>query len=53
MDWSVSPKNENWFLRVCHHIEKAVYLLLSRYPDYLFSCALKFKVIIKLYGIII
>jgi len=25
MDWSVSPKDENWFLRVCHHISNAVY----------------------------
>jgi len=25
MDLSVSPKHENWFLRVCHHISNAVY----------------------------
>jgi hypothetical protein len=25
MDSSVSPKDEIWFLRVCHHISKAVY----------------------------
>ena len=25
MDLSVSPKDEIWFLRVCHHIAKAVY----------------------------
>ena len=25
MDSSVSPKDENWFLRVCHHISNAVY----------------------------
>ena len=25
MDSSVSPKNEFWFLRVCHHISNAVY----------------------------
>jgi len=25
MDSSVSPKNEIWFLRVCHHISNAVY----------------------------
>jgi len=24
MDSSVSPKDEIWFLRVCHHISKAV-----------------------------
>jgi hypothetical protein len=28
MDTSVSPKDEIWFLRVCHHISKAVYLLV-------------------------
>jgi hypothetical protein len=27
MDSSVSPKDENWFLRVCHHISNAVYSL--------------------------
>ena len=26
MDSSVSPKDEIWFLRVCHHIANAVYL---------------------------
>jgi len=25
MHSSVSPKDEIWFLRVCHHISKAVY----------------------------
>jgi hypothetical protein len=25
MDSSISPKDEIWFLRVCHHISKAVY----------------------------
>jgi hypothetical protein len=25
MDISVSPKDEMWFLRVCHHISNAVY----------------------------
>jgi hypothetical protein len=25
MDSSISPKNEIWFLRVCHHISKAIY----------------------------
>jgi len=25
MDSSVSPKEEIWFLRVCHHISNAVY----------------------------
>jgi hypothetical protein len=29
MDSSVSPKEEIWFLRVCHHISKAVYRRLS------------------------
>jgi hypothetical protein len=29
MDSSVSPKDEIWFLRVCHHISNAVYLLFS------------------------
>ena len=26
MDTSVSPKDETWFLRVCHHISNAVYV---------------------------
>jgi len=26
MDSFVSPKDEIWFLRVCHHISNAVYL---------------------------
>jgi hypothetical protein len=25
MDSSVSPKDESWFMRVCHHISNAVY----------------------------
>jgi len=25
MDLSVSPKDEIWFLRVCHHISNAIY----------------------------
>jgi len=25
MDSSVSPKDEIWFLRVCHHISNALY----------------------------
>ena len=29
MDTSVSPKDEIWFLRVCHHISKAVYLTVG------------------------
>jgi hypothetical protein len=29
MDSSVSPKDEIWFLHVCHHISNAVYRLLS------------------------
>jgi hypothetical protein len=29
MDSSVSPKDEIWFLRLCHHISNAVYLLTS------------------------
>jgi hypothetical protein len=29
MDSSVSPKDEIWFLRVCHHISSAVYVLLT------------------------
>jgi hypothetical protein len=27
MDSSVSPKDEIWFIRVCHHISNAVYKL--------------------------
>jgi len=30
MDSSVSPKDETWFLRVCHHISNAVYALYRR-----------------------
>ena len=30
MDSSVSPKGENWFLRVCHYISNAVYFLPTR-----------------------
>jgi hypothetical protein len=26
MESSVSPKDQIWFLRMCHHISKAVYL---------------------------
>jgi len=29
MDSSVSPKDEIWFLRVCHHIPNAVYFALE------------------------
>jgi hypothetical protein len=25
MDSSISAKDENWFLRVCHHVSKALY----------------------------
>jgi len=32
MDSSVSPKDEIWFLRVCHHISNAVYKLLGISP---------------------
>jgi len=30
MESSVSPKDETWFLRVCHHISNAVYRRLLR-----------------------
>jgi len=29
MDSSVSPKDEIWFLRVCHHISNTVYTLVT------------------------
>jgi len=29
MDLSVLPKDEIWFLRVCHHISNAVYLVIT------------------------
>jgi len=29
MDYSVSPKDEIWFLRVCHHISNAIYLTID------------------------
>jgi len=31
MDSSVSPKDEIWFLRVCHHISNALYPFITRY----------------------
>jgi len=31
MDSSVPPKDEIWFVRVCHHISNAVYKLLNRH----------------------
>jgi len=31
MDSSVSPKDEIWFLRVCHYISNAVYLIVLEY----------------------
>jgi len=31
MDWSVSLKDEIWFLRVCHHISNAVYFCTNFY----------------------
>ena len=34
MDSSVSPKDETWFLRVCHHISNAVY---RTYFPYIFK----------------
>ena len=40
MDSSVSPKDEIWFLRVCHHISNAVYALCSStlpFPHTLFA----------------
>jgi len=27
MDLSVAPKDEIWFLRMCHHISNAVYAM--------------------------
>jgi len=33
MDSSVSPKDEIWFLRVCHHISTGLYHLNSRVPE--------------------
>jgi len=32
MDSSVSPKDEIWFLRVCHHISNAVYIYDIPHP---------------------
>ena len=33
MDSSVAPKGEIWFLRMCHHISNAVYLVLKLLND--------------------
>jgi len=30
MDSSVSPKDETWFLRVCHHISTGIYQIRSK-----------------------
>ena len=31
MDSSVSPKDEIWFLRVCHHVSTGLYLIFGRH----------------------
>jgi hypothetical protein len=38
MDASVSPKDEIWFRRVCHHISNAVYLLVTKLTNVNKSC---------------
>jgi len=41
MDSSVSPKDEIWFLRVCHHISNAVYCPnVASYPSQTTATAL-------------
>jgi len=37
---SVSPKDEIWFVRVCHHISKAVFLPLCVRAAVRHNCAL-------------
>jgi len=49
MDSSISPKDEIWFLRVCHHISNAVYLTESHnlflpYPLKFFVFPIQFYV---------
>jgi hypothetical protein len=39
MDSSVSPKDEIWFLRVCHHISNVVYDITRLVLRNVFSCA--------------
>jgi len=49
MDSSVSRKDQFWFLRVCHHVPKQLYLSLDR--DYFLERVFQFMfTIIKLYG---
>jgi len=38
MDSSVSPKDEMWFLRVCHHISNAVYLIKTIVGEWWRNC---------------
>jgi len=33
MDSSVSPKEETWFLRVCHHISTGIYLTSKQWTQ--------------------
>ena len=46
MDSPVSPKDEIWFLRVCHHISNAVYFLSS--VENVWMATLKLKFLISL-----
>jgi len=44
MDSSVSPKDEIWFLRVCHHISNAVYIRIYTVINYIHVQGLSFVV---------
>jgi hypothetical protein len=48
MDSSVSPKDEIWFLRVCHHVSNAVYIISTRVRCYFRSAAVKVTALLKL-----
>ena len=52
MDWSVSPKDEIWFLRVCHHISNAFYQWLNPTPLSLLAVVVLFTCIQLVSGIV-
>jgi len=47
MDSSVAPKDDIWFLRVCHHISNAVYYC-HRVPTQLYLANISYYIILLL-----